>query len=80
MTPMTRTSPLARHRLDPVALIFGLVFASVAAIAAADQLGWVHASSRAWGGAILVSLGVAGVAAVVSGAVRRRESATPVEP
>ena len=67
----TRTSPIASHRLDLVALTFGLVFAAVSLIASADELGWIHASGRAWSGVILVALGIVSLAGVTAGAVRR---------
>lgn len=77
----TRTSPIASHRLDLVALTFGLVFAAVAIIASADELGWIHAGGRAWSGMILVAVGIVGLAGVTAGAVRRhREPAAPVGP
>ena len=73
----TRTSPIASHRLDLVALTFGFVFAAVALIASADELGWIHASGRAWSGMILVAVGIVSLAGVTAGVVRHhREPGT----
>ena len=73
----TRPSPLAPHRIDLVALFFGLGFLSIGAGAIADQLDWISVTGRAWSGAFLVTLGAVVVIGLIASIVRHGRAAEP---
>jgi len=67
----TRPSALAPHRVDLVALFFGVAFLAVGAGAIADQLDWVNVTGRAWMGAFLVTIGAVVVIGLLAAMVRQ---------
>lgn len=68
--PTARSAPLEPHRLDVAALLFGLMFLAIGSGAVADELGWLSITGRAWGGALLVTIGVASVVSLVARLIR----------
>ena len=60
-----RPSPIARHRLDPVALLFGTAFLTIGAARFSDRMGWMHVDNRVWFGTAMVTLGAIALVAVV---------------
>jgi hypothetical protein len=72
---------LQRHRLDTVALVFGILFAVEGLAALAQQLHWVHLRGRTWFGVVVVAIALAGAAAVTAAALRGRDlSPRPPDP
>jgi hypothetical protein len=63
---------LQRHRLDTVALVFGIMFAVEGLVALAQEAHWVHLRGRTWFGVIVVAVGLAGATAVTVAALRAR--------
>ena len=62
---------MPRHDLDPIALVFGAVFVVIGLAYAVARWNWIG-SDRSWLlGALLISIGVAGVV----GATTRRSRA-----
>lgn len=57
---------MRRHDLDPIALVFGVIFAVIGVTASALRWNWVDAD-RGWLlGALLIALGLAGVVTATS--------------
>lgn len=73
----TRPGPLTSHRVDLVALFFGVAFLAVGGGAIADQLGWINVTGRAWMGVFLVTIGAVVVVGLVAAALRQRHMAAP---
>jgi hypothetical protein len=69
---------LQRHRLDTIALVFGILFAVEGLAALAQQRHWVHLGGRTWFGVIVVAIALAGAAAVTAAALR--DLARPAAP
>jgi len=67
---IARPTPLAPHRLDLLALLFGLGFIAIGIGAIADGLDWVSITGRAWGGAMLITVGVVSVVALAAQVLR----------
>jgi len=67
---------LQRHRLDTVALVFGIIFAVEGLAALAQQSHWMHLRGRTWFGVVVVAVALAGAAAVTAAAIRGRDVST----
>jgi cytochrome c oxidase subunit IV len=72
---------LQRHRLDAVALVFGLMFVLEGLAALAQQLHWVHLQGHTWFGVIVVVVALGGAAAITTAAIRdRAQPSAPAPP
>ncbi len=67
------TSPLAPHRTDPVALVFGLIFLFAGLLGIGFGLDWIHDDHGAWVGLALAGAGVVGLVVIVVDRLRPKE-------
>jgi hypothetical protein len=59
------TSPLARHRTDPAALVFGLVFLVAGLLGIGFGMNWIHHDHGVWIGLGLAAAGLLGLVVIV---------------
>jgi hypothetical protein len=67
------TSPLASHRTDPVALVFGLIFLIAGLLGIGFGFDWIHDDHGVWVGLGLAAAGVAGLIVIIVDRLRTRE-------
>jgi hypothetical protein len=67
------TSPLASHRTDVVALVFGLVFFVSGLLGIGFGLDWIHDDHGLWIGLGLAFAGVLGLIVIVVDRLRTHE-------
>jgi hypothetical protein len=59
------TSPLARHRTDPAAIVFGLVFLVAGLLGIGFGMNWIHDDHGVWIGLGLAAAGLLGLVVIV---------------
>ena len=73
-----RVAPLARHGLDPVALLFGVAFMTVGAARLAERMDWIKVDNRVWFGTAIVILGLIAAGVIAVRGLREGSHARPV--